>query len=173
MELIPIDLGNGVLLFKNVLKNPQKTYEFILNSKTGDDPYFNKNTWTTWLPWGNYSKVYPNQEESYKTSNSYGAELQKECLEIFFNVLKIYKEQFLDDKYFEKYNWDKNIPTSLEEMEKRIKSGDDKHIMADMPLFETSLNADSKYQMRIHQDVVHWWGGGEHMFNFNIYINDD
>ena len=42
MELEPIDLGNGILLFKNVLKDPKKTYQFILDSKTNDDPYFGK-----------------------------------------------------------------------------------------------------------------------------------
>jgi hypothetical protein len=173
MELKPINLGNGILLFKNVLKNPKKTYQFILDSKTGDDPYVNKDTWKTWLPWGNYSKLYPNEDKSYKNSDSDGAELQKECLDIFFNILKIYKEQFLDQSYFDKYGWDSDLPTTLEELESRIAVGNNNHSMSDMPIFETSLNADSDYQMKIHQDVMHWWGGGSHIFNFNIYVNDD
>jgi hypothetical protein len=173
MQFEPINLGNGILLFKNVLKDPQKTYQFILDSKTGNDPYVNKDTWTTWLPWGNYSKVYPNENHSYKNSDSYGAELQKECLDIFFSVLKSYKENYLNQSYFDKYGWDSDIPTSLEELEKRNAAGNYNHTMADMPIFETSLNADSEYQMKIHQDVQHWWGGGTHIFNFNIYVNDD
>lgn len=173
MELNPIDLGHGVLLFKNVLKDPKKTYQFILDSKTGDDPYANKDTWKTWLPWGNYSKLYPNEDKSYKDSNSDGAELQKECLDIFFNVLKVYKDKFLDKSYFDKYGWSTDFPTSLEELEARLEAGNFTHSMADMPIFETSLNADSEYQMKIHQDVMHWWGGSSHIFNFNIYVNDD
>ena len=53
MNLKPIDLGSGILLFKNVLKDKVATYEFIKNSKNGDDPYFNKDTWKDWRPWGN------------------------------------------------------------------------------------------------------------------------
>lgn len=174
MQLDPINLGNGVLLFKNVLKDPQKTYQFILDSKNGDDPYINKDTWTTWLPWGNYSKVYPvTKDQTYKTDPSYGAELQRECLDIFFNVLKVYKEKFLDQSYFDKYNWSSDFPTSLEELEARLSAGNFNHSMADMPIFETCLNADSDYQMKIHQDIMHWWGGSNHIFNFNIYVNDD
>ncbi len=58
MKLTPIDLGNGILLFKNALKDPKKTYEFILDSKTNDDPFFGKDVWHDWQPWGNYAKAY-------------------------------------------------------------------------------------------------------------------
>jgi len=174
MELTPINLGNGILLFKNVLKDPQETYNFILDSKNNnDDPYFNKDKWTTWLPWGNYAKAYPNEDRSYKSSNSKGAELQKECLDVFFDVLKIVKKDYLDEDYFKKYGWQTDFPTTLEELEARVDAGNFNHTMADMPLFETSLNSDSEYQMKIHQDVMHWWGGGTHIYNFNIYVNDD
>ncbi len=173
MELNPIELGNGILLFPNVLKNPKKTYDFILDSKINDDPYFGKDIWHLWLPWGNYSKAYPFQDKSYKDSDSYGAELQKECLDIFFNILKVYKEKYFDDAFFEKYGIDKDIPTSLEELETRLKRGNNNHIMADMVIFETNLNATKDWQMDIHQDVSYWWGGGTHFFNFNIYVNDD
>lgn len=173
MDLNPIDLGNGILLFKNVLKNPEEVYKFVLDSKTNDDPYFGKHKWYDWKPWGNYAKAYPATDESYKTSPAYGAKLQKECLDIFFNVLKIYKEKYFDDAYFEKYKYDKDIPTSLEELETRQRSGDNRFQIADMPLFETNKNVTPEWQMHIHTDIVPWWGGARHMFNFNIYVNDD
>jgi len=174
MKLTPIDLGNGILLFKNVLKDPKKTYEFILDSKTNDDPYFGKDIWHDWHPWGNYAKAYPNLSGEYKTSDAYGAELQRECLDIFFGVLDIYKDHLKGDPFFARYGFPEDYPTSLEELENRLHSGDNRFDMADMVLFETNKNIDPDWQMYIHQDTTPHFGNTQnHMFNFNIYINDD
>jgi hypothetical protein len=172
MSLKPIDLGNGILLFKDVLKDKKATYEFIKNSKNGSDPYFNKDTWKDWRPWGNYSKAYPMDNHSYKNDNSYGAELQKECLNVFFEILKIYKNQYFDSKYFEKNNIPKFIPESINDLE--TNGINNNVLMADFVIFETNINSSKNWQMAIHQDVIK---GGvydqNHSFNFNIYINDD
>ena len=174
MNLTPIDLGNGILLFKNVLKDPKKTYEFILDSKTNDDPFFGKDVWHDWSPWGNYAKAYPNISDEYKTSNAYGAELQRECLDIFFGVLDIYKDYFKDDPFFERNGFPQDYPTSLEELERRSANGDNKFGTADLVLFETNKNTHPDWQMNIHQDTVPYFGLDiNHMFNFNIYMNDD
>jgi hypothetical protein len=174
MKLTPIDLGNGILLFKNVFKEPEKVYQFILDSKTNDDPYFGKDIWYDWQPWGNYAKAYPDQSDEYKTSDSYGAELQREGIEIFFSALESYKEYFKDDAFFERHGFPKDYPTSLEELESRLYSGDMRFHMADFVLFETNKNVDANWQMNIHQDTIPYLGVVQnHMFNFNIYINDD
>lgn len=174
MKLTPIDLGNGILLFKNVLKDPKKTYEFILDSKTNDDSFFGKDIWHDWSPWGNYAKAYPNESDAYKTSDAYGAELQRECLDIFFNVLKVYKEHFKDDPFFERNGFPQDYPTSLEELEDRHYRGDRTFETADLVLFETNKNTHPNWQMQIHQDTTPYFGlVANHMFNFNIYMNDD
>lgn len=174
MKLTPIDLGNGIFLFKNVLKDPKKTYEFILDSKTNNDPFFGKDVWHDWQPWGNYAKSYPNLSDDYKTSDAYGAELQRECLDIFFNVLEVYKEQFQDDSFFDRNGFPKDYPTSLKELKDRHASQDYEFAMADLVLFETNKNTHSDWQMHIHQDTTPYLGLEiNHMFNFNIYINDD
>ena len=172
MTLKPINLGNGILLFKNVLKDPSATYEFIKNSKNSDDPYFGKEVWRDWQPWGNYAKAYPMNNRSYLENNSQGAELQKECLDIFFEILKIYKNDFYDLEYFEKNNIPKNIPTSLKDLDESV--WPDKVMMADFVIFETNKNASSDWQMYIHQDVTKGIPVDQnHSFNFNIYVNDD
>lgn len=174
MKLTPIDLGNGILLFKNVLKDPKKTYEFILDSKTNDDPFFGKDIWHDWSPWGNYAKAYPNISDEYKTSDAYGAEIQRECIDIFFGVLEIYKEYFKDDSFFERNGFPKDYPTSLEELRSRQESGDTRFDIADLVLFETNKNTHPDWQMHIHQDTTPHFGlSANHMFNFNIYVNDD
>jgi hypothetical protein len=174
MELKPIDLGNGILLFKNVLKDSKKTYEFILDSKTNDDPYFGKDIWHDWQPWGNYAKAYPNLSGEYKTSDAYGAELQRECIDIFFGVLDIYKEHFKGDAFFARHGFPEDYPTSLEELEQRIENKDFTFNMADLVLFETNKNVHPDWQMYIHQDTIPFFGQNQnHMFNFNIYVNDD
>ena len=172
MTLKPIDLGNGILLFKNVLKDPSATYEFIKNSKNSDDPYFGKEVWRDWQPWGNYAKAYPMDNRSYLEDNSQGAELQKECLDIFFEILKIYKNDFYDLEYFEKNNIPKNIPTSLKDLDEDVSPH--RVMMADFVIFETNKNASTGWQMDIHQDVIKGIATDQnHSFNFNIYVNDD
>ena len=172
MNLKPIDLGSGILLFKNVLKDKVATYEFIKNSKNGDDPYFNKDTWKDWRPWGNYSKAYPMQDHSYKKDSSFGAALQRECLDVFFEILNIYRDNYFDDEYFEKNKIPKFIPKSLDDLEEN--GNRNGVLMADLVVFETNTNSSKNWQMDIHQDVIK--GGAydqNHSFNFNIYINDD
>jgi hypothetical protein len=174
MKLTPIDLGNGILLFKNVLKDPKKTYEFILDSKTNDDPFFGKDIWHDWQPWGNYAKAYPNLSDDYKTSDAYGAELQKECLDIFFNVLETYKEHFKDKSFFDRNGFPEDYPTSLEELKRRHIMQDPTFEMADLVIFKTNKNTHKDWQMHIHQDTTPYFGLiANHMFNFNIYVNDD
>ena len=174
MSIDAIDLGSGVLLFKNVLKDPKKVYEFILDSKTNNDPFFGQKQWYDWKPWGNYAKAYPANNNEWKTSEAYGAELQRECIEIFFNVLKIYKEKYLNVAWFDERGYDKDIPTSYEELELRTSNGNSNHTIADLVVFETNKNVVDDWQMNIHQDTTFWWGEfPSHMFNFNIYVNDD
>lgn len=162
------NLGNGIILFKNVLKNPDEVYDFIKKSKTNNDKYFGKDIWKDWSPWGNYAKAYPMEDKSYLTSQDYGAKLQKEGLDIFFNVLKIYKENFLDHSYFEKYKYSKEIPTSMEELQ-----SSKFYTMADFVIFETNKNTEAHAQMEWHQDIIYHWGKNNHILNFNIYINND
>ena len=172
MNLSPIDLGNGILLFKNVLKDPSGTYEFIKNSKNSDDPYFGKDIWKDWRPWGNYAKAYPMDDRSFLTSNSQGAELQKECLDIFFEILKIYKDKFFDLEYFIRNNIPQSIPTSLDDLDQD--HSPHRVMMADFVIFETNTNASQNWQMDIHQDVIQGLPVDQnHSFNFNIYVNDD
>lgn len=162
------NLGNGIILFKNVLKEPDKVYDFIKKSKESDDQYFGKKVWSSWMPWGNYAKAYPMNDLSYLKSNDYGAQIQKEGLEIFFNALSVYKKNFLDNYYFEKFEYDKNIPTNMNEL---IMSK--KYTMSDFVLFETNRNSHKHAQMEWHQDIRYHWGTYNHVLNFNIYINDD
>ena len=170
MELESINLGNGVILFKNVFKNHKKAYDFALKSKNNTDEYFK---WENWDIWGNKSRSEPKFNKSYKTSISYGAELQKESLDIFFKMVKHYKENFLDEKYFSYRLYDKNVPESYEEIEKREDENKD-YTIEDLVIFEANSNIDKDWHMHPHQDLgYYWWGANRLVFNCNIYLNDD
>ena len=101
MNLNPIDLGNGILLFKNVFKDKEKVYEFIKNSKTSDDPYFGKDVWKDWQPWGNYAKAYPMQNHSYKNDPSYAGQLCRTANETAKRIQKI-------NQVLQKEDWKKH-----------------------------------------------------------------
>ena len=175
MELKTVDLGQGIYLFKNVFKDKEKAYKFILDSKKGEDPYFNKETWHDWSPWGNYSKAYPNStDSSYLNSTSEGADLLREGLEVFEYVLDHVKNNFTDTTFFERHNFPTDFPTSIKQIQDRGQIGDHRFQMADFVVFETNKNVDKNWQMWIHQDTVPHFGVTQnHMFNFNIYVNDD
>jgi hypothetical protein len=173
LKLEAIELSKDVLLFKNVLKDKEKLYKFVLDSKTNQDPYFGN--WEDWRPWGQYSKAEPRITESWKTHNSEGAEVLRECIDIFFNVLKIYKENYFNNEYFELHSYNKNIPTSLEELEAGHKLDPSNCFqMADVVILESeNTEASKKLSMDYHQDRRFWFGSLPHIFNFNIYVNDD
>lgn len=175
MNLKAIDLGQGIYLFKNVFKDKEKVYKFILDSKNGSDPYFNKGTWHDWSPWGNYSKAYPNTTDiSYRDSNSEGADLLREGLEVFEYVLDHVKNNFTETTFFERHGFRKDFPTSIKQIHQRSETGDHRFQMADFVVFETNKNVHNDWQMMIHQDTVPHFGMTQnHMFNFNIYVNDD
>ena len=177
-----IDLGNGVLLFKNVLEDPEKVYKFILDSKTSDDPWFGKDVWHDWQPWGNYAKAYPLQQINQFISDlgfSQGADLIMESLNIFYETLKIYKEKYFDKEYFAEYQIPDFIPESFAELVEHCNNANFHKIpqtltITDLVLFETNRNVTEKWQMNIHEDVMKDWASQyKHSLNFNIYVNDD
>lgn len=164
-------LSKDVLLFKNVLKDPAKTHKFVLESKVNGDPYIGN--WEDWRPWGQYSKFDPHIDETYKTSDAEGAEHVREWIDIFFNVLKIYKKDYLNEDYFKKHDFDTDIPTSLEELESKF-TNLEAYRMADVVILESENTESSRsLSMDYHQDRRFWFGGAPHVFNFNIYTNDD
>ena len=174
MNLEPINFGNGIFLFKNVLKDPKKAYEFIKNSQTNlDDKYFNKNTWEDWLIWGKKSTTYPASNLEYENDTSYGAELQKECIKVFFEMIKAYKNNYIDLNFFKSNFYDTDLPESYEDLKERLSKNNWSHYIADFVAFESNKNNYEEWHMLPHQDQVFWWGGSRNIFNCNIYLNDD
>jgi hypothetical protein len=160
-------LTKDVILFKNVLKDAAATQDFVLRSKTNGDKWFGN--WEDWRPWGQYSKAYPWQNPDYVTDESEGAEHLREFLDVFWNVMKIYKEHYLNEKYFELIDEDKNIPTTMDEARRHPT-----YCPADVVILESeNTNKELNLSMEYHQDRRPWFGGTPHIFNFNIYTNDD
>ncbi len=160
-------LTKDVVLFKNVLKDPVATQDFILRSKINNDQWFGD--WQDWRPWGQYSKAYPWTDPSYEVCRNEGGVYLREFLDIFWNALKIYKENYLNQSYFDLIGESSDIPTSMADARRNPN-----YCSADVVILE-SENTDSKLQlsMEYHQDRRPWFGGTPHIFNFNIYTNDD
>lgn len=160
-------LTKDVILFKNVLKDATATQDFVLRSKTNKDKWFGD--WQDWRPWGQYSKAYPYENPDYVNEDSEGAEHLREFLDIFWDAIKIYKDNYLNESYFDLIGEDKNIPTTMDEARRHPK-----YCSADVVILE-SENTDKSLHlsMEYHQDRRPWIGGTPHIFNFNIYTNDD
>ena len=160
-------LTKDVILFKNTLKDPAATQDFIIRSKTNNDQWFGN--WEDWRPWGQYSKAYPFEDPSYEVCQNEGGEYLREFLDIFWDVMKIYKENYLNNDYFELIEEDPNIPTSMKDMRSHPS-----YFTADVVILESENTDPAKpLSMEYHQDRRPWFGGTPHIFNFNIYTNDD
>lgn len=177
MEFETIELTKDVLIFKNVLKDKNRVREFLTQAREEGyvDPFFK--TWITYKDNVYYYKFDPNhsEDDSYKTSNEYSAQFMRECNEIFFKCLKIYKENYFNKEYFKKYNWKESIPTSLEEFNKELsKEEESEWIMGDFLILENeNTNKKEEQSMAYHTDrKVHPYSGNV-IFNFNIYMNND
>ena len=159
------EISPGVILFKNILKDVEKYYEFILNSKTGTDPHFNNTSWKEWF-YGNQSQSFASYVK--KDDFSTGAKFQNECLDAFFKMISIYKDNFFDKDFFEENFYNQNLPISLEEYNK---TGE--FTTKDFVVFEAKKNNYPEKHMATHQDQHFWWGGSRQIFNCNIYLNND
>ena len=160
-------LAKDVILFKNTLKDAKATQDFVIRSKTNNDQWFGD--WQDWRPWGQYSKAYPYQDPSYEVCKNEGGVYLREFLDIFWDAMKIYKDNYLNKDYFKLIDEDPNIPTSMKEAREHRS-----YCTADVVILE-SENTDKSLQlsMEYHQDRRPWFGGTPHIFNFNIYTNDD
>lgn len=178
MEFETIELTKDVLIFKNVLKDKKRVRKFLTQAREEGyvDPLFK--TWITYKPQIYYYKFDPNNanDDSYKTSNEYSAQFMRECQDIFFKCLKIYKENYFNKEYFKKYNWKESIPTSLEEFNDGISKEEEEFewIMGDFLILENeNTPSNKKMSMGYHTDrKVHPYSANV-IFNFNIYMNDD
>lgn len=164
------NISPGVLLFENVLDDVKSEFDFVLKSKQGDDPHFNKNTWQKWNVYGNQSQAWPLAIE--ENDDSHGAKLQIESSKIFFEMINIYMNNFFDKDFFDKNYYDTNLPKSFEDF-MNLGHSNNSCTIKDLVLFEAKTNNYDDFHMLTHQDQLTWWGGPRQIFNCNIYLNDD
>lgn len=171
----PIILAKDVFLFKNVLKDPKSVTDFIRKQKEiKEDKWFGQ--WQDWRPWGEYAKAYPADDDSFLNDTSEGAELLRECLDVFWDILSVYKKDHLNKEYFDSLGLNYDFPTSYQELiSNRTRPNVwDRWGIADVVVLEsTDTSAEKNLSMEYHQDRRPWFGGSPHIFNCNIYINDD
>lgn len=176
-----IELTKDVLLIKNSVEDPQRLYEILKKSKSEDINFFGP--WTDWKPWGEYSKAYPRQESGWRDCPTEGGYFVREVMNAFFAALKYYKENCLNEEYFELWGENPNIPTSWEELvdmpgynRDDVEKFKNPHRweIGDLLIAETiNTNPKSTYAMEFHKDRRMWLTGAPSFFNHNVYINDD
>ena len=176
-----IQLHKDILLVKNSVADPEKLYEIIKKSKKENVNFFGE--WTDWLPWGQYSKAYPRQEPGWRSCPTDGGYFVREVTSSFFAALRYYKDNCLNDDYFNKYGQSLNIPTSWEELvdspgigreDTSMFKNPDRWTCGDLLIAETvNTNPKNRYSMEFHKDKRMWLNGTPAFFNYNVYINDD
>lgn len=176
-----IQLSKDVLLVKNSVEDPQKLYDIVKKSKQEQVEFFGP--WTDWKPWGNYSKAYPRVETSWIDSSSDGGYFVRQVMNSFFSALKYYKENCLNEEYFNLWGENPNIPTSWEELidmpesfnlDKSKFKNPHKWEYGDLLIAESvNTNPSKSLSMEFHKDRRMWLTPAPSFFNYNVYINDD
>ena len=167
-----IELTKDVLLIKNSVSDPNKLYEIIKQSKQEQMDYFGP--WSDWKPWGFYSKIYPENDERWlNDGGTLSSYFIKETMDAFWEAMSYYKNNLLNEEYFETWNQSKNFPTSWEELANKEKNKEGWSIN-DLLIAET-INSHPKknLSMEYHKDRRMWDTPNALFFNYNIYINDD
>jgi hypothetical protein len=107
------ELTKGVLVFKNVLKDPKRTYNIIKKSQTEKHELF-----TDWMDWGiSGSKTTLDTWETRSLDNEPG-EIIKELSSIYTQCINYYKDNYLDMEYLKTLDIEPNynIPATHEEV---------------------------------------------------------
>ena len=160
------ELTNGVLVFKNVLKDPKKTYDTIKKSQTEKHELF-----TDWVDWG--ISGYKSTLDPYETRdlNNEPGELIKELGSIYTQCINYYKDNYLNMDYLKSLDIEPNynIPATYEEASQAGGWGSADILLVD---YADSFGDDG-FINGYHIDRTPFWGSSPHAFTLNVYPYDD
>lgn len=160
------ELTKGVLVFKNVLKDPKKTYDIIKKSQTDKHELF-----TDWMDWGiSGFKSTLDMHETRDLDNEPG-EIIKELREIYAQCINYYKNNYLNIDYLKSLDIDPNynIPATQEEAICAGGWGSADILLVD---YADSYGEDG-FINGYHIDRTPFWGSSPHAFTLNVYPYDD
>jgi hypothetical protein len=162
------ELTKGVLVFKNVLKDPQRTYEIIKKSQIEKHELF-----TDWVDWGisGYKSTLDTFEK--RDLDNEPGEIIKELSDVYTKCLTYYKNNYLDMEYLKSLDVapNYNIPTTQEELEVTITDG---WGPADILLVDYANSyGEDGFINGYHIDRTPFWGSTPHAFTINVYPYDD
>jgi len=160
------ELTKGVLVFKNVLKDPKRTYNIIKKSQTEKHELF-----TDWMDWGiSGSKTTLDTWETRSLDNEPG-EIIKELSSIYTQCINYYKDNYLDMEYLKTLDIEPNynIPATHEEVSDSHGWGPADILIVDY----ADSYGDDGFINGYHIDRTPFWGSTPHAFTLNVYPYDD
>ena len=158
------ELTKDVIVFKNVLKDPSAIFRTITESKTNKQDIF-----TDWVDWG--SEGYKTTMDPYDTREHTGhaAEMLEEFKSIFWECLKIYKDNYINEDFIKSVDPDMSFAYHVDnKINKEWASAD--ILIVD---YANSPDDDNGFINGYHTDVTPWFPPSTHAFTINIYPNDD
>lgn len=160
------ELTKGVFVFKNVLKDPKRTYDIIKSSQKNKHELF-----TDWMDWGiSGYKSTLDMYEKRSLDNDPG-EVIKELRKIHEECFRIYRDNHLDMKYLESLDISPYYDIPLTEAEMAGKNG---WGSADILLVDYADSfGDDGFINGYHVDRAPYWGSQPHAFTLNVYPYDD
>lgn len=160
------ELTKGVIVFKNVLKDPKRTYDIIKKSQKYKHELF-----TDWMDWGlSGSKTTLDTWETRSLDNEPG-EIIKELSSIYTQCINYYKDNYLDMEYLKTLDVEPNynIPATHEEVSVSHGWGPADILIVDY----AGSHGDDGFINGYHIDRTPFWGSTPHAFTLNVYPYDD
>ena len=160
------EIAKGILVFKNVLKDPQHTYNVIKKSQTEPHELF-----TEWMDWGITGFKTTMDPFDKRDLNNEPGQIILELKSIFYNCFSIYRDGYVDMNYLKSLNIDPyyKIPTSDEEAMNAHGWGSADILIVD---YADSQGNDG-FINGYHTDRTPYWGGSPHAFTLNVYPSDN
>ena len=167
------EISKGVVVFKNVLNNPQNTYELIKKSQIEKNSLF-----SDWVKWGSFGLKSILNPFDYKNLETNSGQFIEELRSIFSECFTIYKDKYINLEYHKTLDIDPYFyfPDTSKE---NLFSLTQRKIANDWgpAYFLVGDYADSFYENGLmyeyHLDRTPFWGTPPYAYSLNVYPNDN
>ena len=167
------EISKGVVVFKNVLKDPQHTYELIKQSQVKKDSLF-----SDWVRWGSAGLKSILNPFDYSDTGSESEQFIQELRAIFSKCFTIYKDKYADIEYHKTLDIDPHyeMPNTSEEklfsLKERLEYGGWGPAYFLVGDYSKSFH-ENGLMYGYHLDRTPFWGTPPYAYSLNVYPHDN
>lgn len=160
------EISEGVVVFKNVLKDPQHVWSVLKNSQKEKHELF-----TEWMDWGITGFKTTMDPYDKRDLNNEPGQIILELKSIFAKCFSTYKSKYVDKRYMDTLELGTKYDIPITEEERNLAGG---WGSADILIIDyANSEGNDGYINGYHTDRTPFWGASTHAFTLNVYPNDN